>query len=317
MKVKVAVVQAAPVLFDQSATVRKAKELMAEAAGAGAKLIVFPEAFIPAYPRGLAFGTVVGMRRPEGRRLWQRYVEGAVAVPGPVTEMLGKAAAKAKAYVTMGVIERDSSFSGGTLYCTILYFGPDGRLLGKHRKIKPTAAERVIWGEGDGSTMPVIATPFGKLGGLVCWENMMPLARMVMYGKGVELYIAPTADGRESWQATIRHIALEGRCFVLACNQFVTKSMYPADLEERELLTDQPEVLCAGGSAIIEPMGQYVAGPLWNEEGVLYADLDLDQITRARLDLDVVGHYARPDLFQLIYNDKPQVSVQSAEDALQ
>ena len=192
---------------------------------------MFPEATIPAYPRGLAFGTVVGVRRPEGRRLFQRYAEGAVTVPGPVTQQLGEMARNAGVYLVIGVIERDS-VTGGTLYCTILFFGPDGRLLGKHRKIKPTAAERIIWGEGDGSTMPVIETPMGKMGALVCWENYMPLARMAMYAKGVELYWRATADYRETWQPTLRHIAIEGRCYVLGCNQYVTKSMYPRDLEE-------------------------------------------------------------------------------------
>ncbi len=230
-EVKVAVVQAGAVLFDREATVEKACRLIAEAAGKGAELILFPEAFIPAYPRGLGFGTVVGSRSPAGRLTWERYWANSVDVPGPVTETLGKAAREARVYLAMGVIERDSQFSRGTLYCTTLYFGPDGSLLGKHRKIKPTGSERLIWGEGDGSTLTVIDTSFGRVGGLICWENMMPLARVAMYAKGVDIYLAPTADSRDNWQATMRHIASEGRCFVLGCNQFVTKSMYPLDLE--------------------------------------------------------------------------------------
>ena len=260
--VKVAVVQAAPVLFDREATVEKTCRLVAEAAANGAKLILFPEALIPAYPRGLSFGTVVGSRSPQGRQTWQAYWANAVEVPGPATEALGAAARQAQAYVMVGVIERDSQSSRGTLYCTLLYFGPDGRLLGKHRKLKPTAAERLVWGEGDGSTLTVIDTEYGKLGGLICWENYMPLARMALYGKGVEIYLAPTADSRDSWQATLRHIALEGRCFVLGCNQFVTKSMYPADLAGVEDLAAQPEVMCRGGSAMISPLGEVLAGPL-------------------------------------------------------
>jgi nitrilase len=307
--VKVAVVQAAPILFNREATVEKARRLTAEAAAQGAQLILFPEAFIPAYPRGLSFGTVVGSRSPAGRRTWQRYWSHAVDVPGPATEALGAAARQAKAYLAIGVIERDNQFSRGTLYCTLLYFGPDGQLLGKHRKLKPTAAERLIWGEGDGSTLTVLETEIGKIGGLICWENYMPLARMAMYSKGVELYLAPTADARDTWQATLRHIACEGRCFVLGCNQFVTKAMCPADLEGLEELADQPEVMCRGGSAIISPLGEVLAGPLYDQEGTLFADLDLAEVVQAKFDFDVVGHYARPDVFQLSVNERPTPSV--------
>ena len=273
-------------------------------------MILFPEAFIPAYPRGLSFGNVVGSRTPAGRRTWERYWGNSIEVPGPDTEILGAAAREAQVYLSIGVIERDSQFSHGTLFCTLLYFGPDGQLLGKHRKLKPTAGERLIWGEGDGSTLPVFSTPFGKIGGLICWENYMPLARAAMYGKGVEIYLAPTADARDTWQATLRHVACEGRCFVLGCNQFVTKEMYPPDLEGIEDLAGQPEVLCRGGSAIISPLGDVLAGPLYGEEGILFADLDLGEVARGKIDFDAVGHYARPDVFQLIVNEReaPPVS---------
>jgi len=307
--VKAAVIQAAPVLFDRDATVAKACRLTTEAAANGAQLVLLPEAFIPAYPRGLSFGMVVGSRAPHGRDQWQRYWANSVDVPGPVTEALGQAAAEAGVYLAVGVIERDTQFSRGTLYCTLLYFGPDGRLLGKHRKLKPTGAERLIWGEGDGSTLTVLDTPIGKVGGLICWENYMPLARMAMYGQGVELYLAPTADSRDTWQATLRHIACEGRCFVLGCNQFVTKSMYPADLPGLAELDSQPEVMCRGGSVIISPLGEILAGPLFDQEGILYADLDLAEVARGKLDFDVVGHYARPDVLRLTVNDQPQPPV--------
>ena len=307
--VKAAVIQAAPVLFDRDATVAKACRLTAEAAANGAQLVLLPEAFIPAYPRGLSFGMVVGSRAPHGRDQWQRYWANSVDVPGPATEALGQAAAEAGVYLAVGVIERDTQFSRGTLYCTLLYFGPDGRLLGKHRKLKPTGAERLIWGEGDGSTLTVLDTPIGKVGGLICWENYMPLARMAMYGQGVELYLAPTADSRDTWQATLRHIACEGRCFVLGCNQFVTKSMYPADLPGLAELDSQPEVMCRGGSVIISPLGEILAGPLFDQEGILYADLDLAEVARGKLDFDVVGHYARPDVLRLTVNDQPQPPV--------
>jgi nitrilase len=307
--VEIAVIQAAPVLFNREATVEKACRLIQEAARKGAKLLLFPEAFIPAYPRGLSFGMVVGSRSKEGRRLWQRYWENAVEVPGPTTQVLADATREAGVYLAMGVIERDSEFSRGTLYCTLLYFGPDGRLLGKHRKLKPTGSERLIWGEGDGSTLTVIETEFGKVGGLICWENYMPLARVAMYSKGVEIYLAPTADARETWQATLRHIACEGRCFVLGCNQYVAKDMYPNDLKVFSEMDDQPEVICRGGSMIVSPFGRILAGPLYNEEGVLYAVLDLGEVVRGKLDFDVVGHYSRPDVFQLAVNEKPMASV--------
>jgi len=304
-KFKAAVVQAASCIFDREASVEKTCKLVADAAARGSNLILFPEAFIPGYPRGLTFGTVIGSRTKSGRRTWERYWANSVDVPGPATKALGLAAREAKAYLAVGVIEKDTQFSGGTLYCTLLYFGPDGRLLAKHRKLKPTAAERIIWGEGDGSTLPVLATEYGRIGGLICWENYMPLARMALFGKGVEVYLSPTADASENWQATLRHIALEGRCFVLGCNQFVTKAAYPKNLDETEDLAGLPNVLCRGGSAIVSPSGEYLAGPLFDQEGILVAELDLAEVTRGKFDLDVAGHYARPDIFQLIINEQP------------
>ncbi len=300
-KIKVAVVQAAPVLFDRAGCVEKACQLAVEAGNQGARLVLLPEAFIPGYPRGLDFGVVVGSRSPEGRHLWARYHAQSMDVPGSDTLTLGKAARKAKIYLAIGVIERE----GGTLYCTILYFSPEGDLVGKHRKLKPTAAERLIWGEGDGSTLTVLKTDLGKIGGLICWENYMPLARAALYAKGVEIYLAPTADARDTWQATLRHIALEGRCFVLGCNQYVTRSMYPEPFVPKAGAGD---FSCRGGSAVVSPLGELLAGPLYDEEGILYADLHMDQLVQARFDFDVVGHYARPDVFRLLVNEKPNSS---------
>lgn len=303
---RVAVIQAAPVLFDREATLAKVAELTAEAAAGGAQLVLFPEAFVPAYPRGLSFGVVVGSRSDEGRRLFARYHRNAVVVPSAETAQLGAAARAAKVWLAIGVIERDTI--GGTLYCTLLYFGPDGALLGKHRKLKPTAAERLVWGEGDGSTLPVFPTPFGRLGGLICWENYMPLARTALYAKGIEIYLAPTADARDLWQSTLQHIALEGRCFVLAANQYVTKSMYPRDLGPEALadLEVAPEEMCRGGSAILSPLGEYLAPPLYGREGILYADLDPEALAGARFDFDAVGHYARPDVFSFAVDERVQ-----------
>jgi nitrilase len=307
--VRVAVVQAAPVLFDRQASVAKVCQLIYEAAENDAQLVLFPEAFIPGYPRGLSFGMVVGSRTPEGREIWQKYWDNAVDIPSPATEALSEVVRETGVHFAIGIIERDTQFSGGTLYCTVLYYGPDGQILGKHRKLKPTGSERLIWGEGDGSTLTVLSTELGKIGGLICWENYMPLARMSMYSKGVELYLAPTADQRDTWQATMRHIACEGRCFVLGCNQYVTKDMYPGSLQEHPELTDLPEVICRGGSVIISPLGKVIAGPLYDEESVLYADLDMSEIVRAKVDFDVVGHYARPDVFQLTINEQSALPV--------
>ena len=307
--VKTAVVQAAPVLFNKTLTVEKACRLISAAGAEGCRIVLLPEAFISVYPRGFSFGMVVGSRSVEGRLLWKRYWDSAIDIPGAEVETLGEAARNAGVYAAIGATEREGDYSRGTLYCTLLYFSPDGTLIGKHRKLKPTGTERLIWGEGDGSTMPVFSTPSGKIGGLICWENYMPLARMAMYGKGVEIYLAPTADSRDTWQSTMRHIACEGRCFVLGCNQFVTKEMYPTDLETIGELAGQPDVMCRGGSVVVSPFGEVLAGPLYDREGILYAELDLSEITKAKLDFDVAGHYARPDIFQLRVNSGQQAPI--------
>ena len=274
MPVTVAVVQAGAVPFDSGASVVKAEGWIAEAAGRGARLVVFPEAFAGGYPKGEDFGARVGSRTPEGRKLFRRYFEGAMDVPGPEPARLGEAAGSHNVWLVIGVIERD----GGTLYCTVLFFAPDGRLAGKHRKLMPTAMERLIWGFGDGSTLPVIETGFGRIAAVICWENYMPLLRAHMYRQGVQLYCAPTVDDRETWPVSMRHIALEGRCFVLsACQSTET---------------------IRGGSLIVGPLGQVLAGPCYDGERLLTADLDLGEIAEGKFDLDVAGHYARPDVFQ-------------------
>ena len=302
--VDVAVVQAASVPFDAEACVDKAVRLIGDAAAAGAKVILFPEAFVVGYPKGLGYGLVVGARDAAGREEFRIYLDAAIGVPGPQTLRLGEAAAAHRAYVVIGVIERDA----GTLYCSVLFFAPDGVLLGKHRKLMPTASERLVWGFGDGSTLPVFDTPLGRIGSAICWENYMPLLRTAMYAKGVEIWCAPTADGRETWLASMRHIAVEGRCFVLSCNQFARRSDYPADYATH--FGDDPQtVVTNGGSCIIDPFGKILAGPLFGEEGILLAEIDRQQIARGKYDLDVTGHYARPDVFQLVVDERPKSAV--------
>jgi nitrilase len=303
-KFKVACVQATPVIFNIEKSVEKVITLTREAADLGCKLVVFPETFIPGYPAGLGFGTVVGSRTQAGRDQFKEYWQNSVEVPGIYTVKLAKCAKENEVFLCIGVTERDKV--NKTLYCTLLYFGPDGNLLGKHRKIKPTAAERLVWGEGDGSTLCTFDTEIGKLGGLICWENYMPLARMAMYNKGVEIYLAPTADSRDSWNASMQHIAFEGRCYVIGCNQYFTKSDFPQHLQS-ELADDRPEVLSRGGSVIVSPLGEILAGPLYGEEGILTADFDLDDVVSSRMDFDVTGHYSRDDIFELNVKDQPAI----------
>ena len=304
---KAAVVQAAAVGFDLDRGLDKVSRLASEASAGGASLAVFPEAFLPAYPRGITFGAVVGDRTAEGRDQFRRYFEASVDVPGPAVDRLAGIAAENSLHLVIGVVERD----GGTLYCTALFFSPEG-YLGKHRKLMPTAAERIVWGFGDGSTLPVFDTPLGRIGAVICWENYMPLLRMAMYAKGVQIYCAPTADGRETWLSTMRHVALEGRCFVLSCNQFTRRGDFPADIPNT--LAEAPDdVVSTGGSCIISPLGEVLAGPARDGEEILFADLDLGEIARGKFDFDVAGHYARPDVFRLIVDEAPKPPVSPAQ----
>lgn len=298
--IRAAVVQAAPVVFDVPRTLAKLADLAADAAGQGARLAVFPEAFVSAYPKGLGFGARMGMRSPEGREEFRIYYESAIDVPGPATEAIGAAAHDHRLFLVVGVIER----SGGTLYCTALFFGPDGQLLGKHRKLMPTAMERLVWGQGDGSTLTVLDTEIGKIGAVICWENYMPLLRAALYAKGVQLYCAPTVDDRETWLPTMRHVAMEGRCFVLSACQFLRRSDCPAEYACVQG-NDPDAVLIRGGSCIVAPLGQVLAGPEFGRECVLTADLDLAEIARGKYDFDVTGHYARPDVFRLHVDERP------------
>ena len=297
-KSKVAVVQAQPFLFETDKTIQKMWDLIAGIKTESPDLVLFPEAFLPGYPRGLTFGAVVGSRSQEGRELFARYYRNAVAVGDDRFKELQKMAAEIKADLAVGVVEKEDK--SGTLYCTLFYFASDGSFIGKHRKLKPTGSERLIWGDGDGSTMPVFDNGFGIYGGLICWENYMPLARMAMYQQGVEIYLAPTADCRDSWQLTMQHIATEGRCFVLGCNQLITRDAYPEDI--LRLVSDPSTIACSGGSVIIAPGGEVLAGPILNEEGTLYANLDIEEVIRGKYEFDVAGHYNRPDVFSFHVN---------------
>jgi nitrilase len=301
---RVAVIQAASVGFNTGESLAKLGRLAKDAAELGARLSVFPEAFIAGYPRGLDFGARVGMRSDKGRDDFRRYFDSAIDVPGPAVDFIGEVAAATRMYLVVGVIERDL----GTLYCAVLFFGPDGRYLGKHRKLMPTAMERLIWGFGDGSTLPVLDTELGRLGAVICWENYMPLLRMAMYAKGIQIYCAPTADGRKTWLPSMQHVAIEGRCFVLSCNQFSRRRDYPADYAA--IYGDDPEaVISEGGSCIVSPFGKVLAGPSWDGECILTAEIDLAEIARGKYDLDVVGHYARQDVFQLRVNERAAPTV--------
>lgn len=301
MKVKVAAIQAAPVFFDIEKTLVKAEQFIAEAAHQGANLVVFPESFISGYPRGFTFEAVVGSRSDAGRKLYQKYWESSLQIPSQECDRLAEMSDKHNVYLMMGVTERTST---GSLYCTMTYFSPENGYLGKHQKLKPTGVERLVWGEGDGSTLVTFDTKIGKIGGLICWENYMPLARMAMYQKGVEIYLAPTADERDTWVATMQHIATEGRCFVIGVNQFFRHDDYPT-FYKPYISRMNNQFVSRGASVIISPLGKILAGPLIGKEGILAAELDLDDIIKSKLGFDVVGHYARNDVFKYSVNGMP------------
>jgi len=303
-KLRVSAVQAGSVLFDTPATLEKFEELLVKAATDKPDLVVFPEAFIGGYPKGHHFGAPVGSRSDEGRAWFARYFDSAIDVPGRETDYIAKLAKAHNTDIVVGVIER----GGATLYCSVLCFSKDGKLLGKRRKLMPTAAERLIWGFGDGSTLDVFDAPCGKVSTVICWENFMPALRLSQYEQGVELYCAPTVDDRESWSALMRVIALEGRCFTISASQYLTRADCPDDYHPVQ--GDTPDtVLINGGSVIISPLGEVLAGPIFGQETILSAQIDMDEITRGKYDFDVTGHYARPDVFELHVNRNAQKSV--------
>ncbi len=298
--------QSAAVAFDNYRTMLRMKELANQARDQGASLVVFPEAMLGTYPKGSTFGAYVGGRSEQGRDEFLRYHRNAIDVPGPYIDELAVLAKDLGVYLVTGVVER----AGGTLYCTVVFFDNKGNFLGKHRKLMPTGSERTIWGFGDGSTLPVYATDLGRLGAVICWENYMPLLRTTMYSKGIELYCAPTLASSDIWPASMQHIAMEGRCFVFSANQYATASDYPSDYVS-VASSDPAQPLTRGGSCIVDPFGNFLAGPNFEGAAVMVAEIDLDDTIRGKYDLDVTGHYARPDVFQLFVNERPQEVVQS------
>ncbi len=308
MTLKVAVAQLASDPQSALNSAGKAAAAIREAGAQGARLIVFPEAFLGGYPKGASFGAPIGMRRPEGRDAFARYHAAAIDMDGPELALMAEACAETGAFAVVGVIERD----GATLYCTAVYLDGAKGVVGKHRKLMPTAAERLIWGFGDGSTMPVFKTEFGTIGAVICWENYMPALRMHMFDQGVTLYCAPTADDRDTWLPSMRHIAMEGRCFVLTACQHITRAAFGPDHESA--LGDDPDtVMMRGGSAIVGPLGAVLAGPDFSGETILYADLDPTEVIRAKYDFDVTGHYARPDVFRLEVDTRAKRAVNRIE----
>ncbi|KAG4415518.1 hypothetical protein IFR04_011330 [Cadophora malorum] len=313
--VKVAAVQAAPVAFDLAASLKKVEALTAEAASQGAELVAFPEAFLSAYPWRYAFDATVGNREPRGRKWFVKYYDSAIAIASPEFDILCGIARDNKVNLSIGIVEKDEA----TLYCTAVLIGTDGTLLSRHRKLVPTGAERLIWGRGSGDSLKVVDVGFGKIGGLICWENYMPAARLALYQRGVEIYIAPTADDPVTWAATMQHIAKEGRCFVISINQFCKVSDFPSDyppftLEHPDRNPEgnqwaQDDILNHGGSCIVGPMGNFLAEAVRDKQEIVYATLNLADLTEAKMDFDVVGSYSRPDIFTLNVNTKPGVNV--------
>ncbi len=298
---KIALVQAEPVLFDKDASLEKALKYIEEAAGNKAELIVFPELFIPGYPIGMNFGFSMGKRTEAGREDWMRYYNASLLAGGAEFEALAQAAVKANAYISMGFSERDAV--KGTLYNSNVVFEPDGSWK-VHRKLKPTGTERVVWGDADKDYFPITETPWGPMGSLICWESYMPLARVALYQKGITIYISPNTNDNPEWQATIQHIAIEGKCYFINADMLVRKSSYPTDLNEKDAVDRLPDMVCRGGSCIIDPYGHYLTEPVWDEETIIYADLDMTLPAACKMEHDAVGHYARPDVLKLIVEDK-------------
>ncbi|MCL7931670.1 carbon-nitrogen hydrolase family protein [Halomonas llamarensis] len=298
----VAALQIGSLLSGKAATLDLILSYEASIIEAGATLVVLPEAVLGGYPKGEIFGTRLGYRLPEGRDAFAAYFANAIDVPGPETEALAELSAHTGATLVVGVIERD----GSSLYCSALFFDPEQGLIGKHRKLMPTGTERLIWAQGDGSTLTTVNTQAGTAGAAICWENHMPLLRTAMYAKGIEIWCAPTVDERDVWQASMRHIAHEGRCFVVSACQIQPS---PAELGIEVPGWDSHRPLIRGGSLIVGPLGDVLAGPMREQSGLLIAKVDTAKLVQARYDFDAVGHYSRPDVFELTVDERPKQGV--------
>lgn len=296
---KIAVVQAEPVMFDKKACLEKGISLIEEAAGNGAELIVFPELFIPGYPFAMNFGFRTGCRSADGRVDWKKYYDNSVLVDGEEIQKLAEIAQKKEIYLSMGYSERDAVT--GTLYNSNVMISPEGEVM-NHRKLKPTGSERVVWGDANKDYFPIMHTPWGPMGNLICWESYMPLARVALYNEGVSIYISPNTNDNAEWQDTIRHIAIEGHCYFINCDMIITKESYPKDLKEYDALADLGDIPCKGGSCVIDPYGHLVSDCIWDKEGIIYADLDMQKVPSSKMEHDVCGHYARPDVLRFEYD---------------
>lgn len=298
---KLAVVQAAPVMFDKTACIEKTLKLINECTANGAELIVFPELFIPGYPYGMTFGFRVGSRNADGRKDWKVYYDNSILANGPEMQQLIEKAKEQGIYLSIGYSERDAVTE--TLYNSNMMIAPDGTAM-NHRKLKPTGSERVVWGDADRDYFPVMETPWGPMGNLICWESYMPLARVALYQKGISLYISPNTNDNPEWQDTIRHIAIEGHCYFINCDMFFTRADYPKTASAGEEIAKLPEIACRGGSCVVDPFGHVVSDTIWDQEGIIYAELDMQKVPASKMEHDVCGHYARPDVLKLQVEDK-------------
>jgi nitrilase len=292
-----ACVQAEPAVLDRERTLDRLGDRTADAADAGARLVVFPEAFVPAYPSSVWARALAGWADPKAKAAFALLARESVEIPGPAVDRMADAARNHGVWLVVGVTEVDPA-RPGTLYNTLLGFSDEGSLALRHRKLVPTNHERLVWGPGDGAGLRAVETPLGRLGGLICWENYMPLARFALYESGVEIYVASTADDSAAWQATLVHLARESRSFVVSPCHFQRASAYPDDFPLRELI-EGTETIGRGGSAILAPDGSYLAGPLYDEEGILLAELDPARLYEERQRFDAAGHYHRPDVLGL------------------
>ena len=298
---KIAVVQAAPMMFDKKKCTEKAIQLIKECAENGAEFVVFPELFIPGYPYGMTYGFTVGSRNADGRKDWKCYYDNSILADGPEMREIAGAAMAGKVYVSIGYSEVDPVTA--TLYNSNMMISPEGETY-NHRKLKPTGSERVVWGDADKDFFPVMNTPWGPVGNLICWESYMPLARTALYQKGVTIYISPNTNDNAEWQNTIRHIAIEGHCYFVNCDMYFTKQMYPATFSAKDEIAKLPNVVCRGGSCIIDPYGHDASETIWDKEGIIYAELDMQKVPSSRMEHDVCGHYARPDVLRLEVRDQ-------------